>query len=87
MKKLENDTNMFCMLKRDRRNFIMNRMDILASTIQKHDGNSHIQKCYENYVINVVANTLVAYIQNQIHLRAEYFELHTKHMYIADQKL
>ena len=43
--------------------------------------------CYEDYVINVLKAILMAYIENQTHLRRQNFDFTIICNYIADQKL
>ena len=88
MKKFINDPNLFIMLESYRINFILNTMGYFSFQYEHRMMETvTYRKCYEDYVINVFKDILVTYIENQIHLRRKYFDLHTIRMYIADQKL
>ena len=88
MKKFINDPNLFIMLESYRINFILNTMGYFSFQYEHRMMETvTYRKCYEDYVINVFKDILVTYIENQIHLRKQNFDLHTIRMYIADQKL
>ena len=88
MKNFINDPNLFIMLESYRINFILNTMGYFSfQYTERMKETVTYRKCYEDYVINVFKDILVTYIENQMHLRRKYFDLHTIRMYIADQKL
>ena len=88
MKKFINDTDMFHMFDSYRRNFVLNTMGFFSfQYTERMMEKVTYRTCYEDYVKNVLKAILMAYIENQIHLRRKYFNFHTICDYIADQKL
>ena len=88
MKKFINDTDLFHMFDSYKRNFILNTMGYFSfQYTERMMEKVTYRTCYEDYVINVLKDILVAYIEHQIHLRRKYLDFHTIHMYIAEQKL
>ena len=88
MKKFIHDTNLFIMLESYRRNFILNTMGYFSFRYtERMMEKVTYRTCYEDYVINVLKAILMAYIENQIHLRRQNFDFTIICNYIADQKL
>ena len=88
MKKLINDTNLFYMFDSYKRNFILNTMGYFSfQYTERMMEKITYRTCYEGYVVNVLKAILMAYIENQIHLRRQNFDLHTIWDYITVQKL
>ena len=88
MKKFINDTDLFYMFDSYKRNFILNTMGYFSfQYTERMMETVTYRTCYEGCVINVLKAILMAYIENQIHLRRKYFNFHTIWDYIADQKL
>ena len=88
MKKFINDTDLFHMFDNYKRNFILNTMGYFSfQYTERMMEKVTYRTCYEDYVKNVLKAILMAYIENQIHLRRKYFNFHTIWDYIADQKL
>ena len=88
MKKFMNDTDLFHMFDRYKRNFILNTMGYFSFqfTERMMEKVTH-RTCYEDFVINVLKAILMAYIENQIHLRRQKFDFTIICNYIAGQKL
>ena len=88
MKKFINDTDLFHMFDSYKRNFILNTMGYFSFqyTERMTEKVTH-RTCYEGYVINVLKAILMAYIENQIHLRRQNFDFTIICDYIADKKL
>ena len=88
MKKCINDPNLFIMLESYRIDFILNTMEYFSFQYEHRMMEKVTYRtCYEDYVKNVLKAILMAYIENQIHLRRQNFNFHTIWEYIADQKL
>ena len=85
MKKFVNDTDLFHMLDSHKRNFILHRMGYFSfQYTERMMEKVTYRTCYEDYVINVLKDILVAYIEHQIHLRRKCLDFHTILMYKAE---
>ena len=66
-----------------KRNFILNTMGyFIFQYAERMMEKVTYRTCYEGYVIDVLKAILMAYIENQIHLRRQNFDLHTIWDYI-----
>ena len=88
MKKFLNDTNMFYMFDSCKRHFILSTMGYFSfQYTERMMEKVTYRTCYEGYVKNVLKAILMAYIENQIHLRRQHFDFTIICDDIADQKL
>ena len=88
MKKLINDTDLLHMFDSYKRIFVLNTMGYFSfQCTERMMEKVTYRTCYEDYVINVLKDILMAYIENQIHLRRQNFDFTIICNYIADQKL
>ena len=88
LKKFIDDADLFHMFDSYKRNFILNTMGYFS--FQYTERMMEIvtyRTCYEGYVINVLKDILMAYIESQIHLRRQHFDFTVICDYIAHQKL
>ena len=69
-----------------KRNFILNTMGYFSfQYTERMMGKVTYRTCYEDDVINVLKAILMAYIENQIHLRRQNFDFTIICDYIAEQ--